>query len=100
MEVESEPEAYGYLFGVGMELLREQPVIGHGAASWWMMQTKYPRADDVHVRGMFDAYPAYKSPHNGFIKILVEFGLVGMLLFGLWLVGVIWITISVLTFRS
>lgn len=100
MEAVVSSDAYSYLIGVGMELFREQPVIGHGPESWYVMQTKYPRMDDVHVRSMFETYPAFKSPHNGFIKILVEFGLLGSLFFGLWLVGVLWITISALTYRS
>lgn len=93
-------EARNYLLGVGLELFGEQPIIGHGIESWWPMQTRQIRADDPYVSGMFEYYPAFRSPHSGPIKIGVELGLVGLLLFGLWVVGVVWITVSALTSRS
>ncbi|MFU8803686.1 MAG: tetratricopeptide repeat protein, partial [Bradymonadaceae bacterium] len=99
-EVPLSSEAYPYLIGVGTDLFSEQPVIGHGPGSWWILQTKTPRIDDSYVRSLFDVYPAHRSPHNGFVKLIVEFGLIGLLFFALWLIGVLYITISALTYRS
>ncbi len=100
MEAPSGIDASAYLLSVGAELFAENPIVGHGAESWWQIQTRAVRGDDPYVRGMFEIYPAFKSPHNGLVKIVVEFGLVGLVLFALWFGGVLWITVSALTYRS
>ncbi len=100
MEAPDGLDANSYLLGVGAQLFAENPIVGHGAESWWPMQTSAVRGDEPYVRGMFEIYPAFKSPHNGLVKIVVEYGVIGLLLFVLWFGGVLWITISALTYRS
>lgn len=100
MEAPAGLDASAYLLGVGTELFAENPIVGHGAESWWQIQTRAVRGDDPYVRGMFEIYPAFKSPHNGLVKIAVEYGVIGLLLFVLWFGGVLWITVSALTYRS
>lgn len=100
MEAPADLDAAAYLLGVGLDLFAEQPIVGHGTGSWWSLQTRSVRGEDPYVRGMFELYPAFKSPHNGFVKIAVEYGLVGLILFALWFGGVAWITVSALTYKS
>jgi tetratricopeptide (TPR) repeat protein len=80
-------EAHSYLLAVGGELFADKPVVGRGAGSWWPSQTSKPVAEHPYVLEMFEHYPAFRSPHNGLLKILVEYGLVGLMLFGLWLLA-------------
>jgi len=88
--------ARSYVLGVAFDLFREQPVIGHGPGGWWASQTKYPRPDDPFVKGLFERWPAFRSPHNAYARVMVEFGGVGLFLLFAWLSTVFAITLTAL----
>lgn len=92
--------AHSYLLAVGTELFSEKPVVGHGAGSWWTLQTEAPNIDHPFVEGMFDLYPAFRTPHNGVTKLLVEYGIVGLALFVLWLLATFAVTLGALARRT
>jgi tetratricopeptide (TPR) repeat protein len=92
--------AHSYLITVGSDLFAEQPIVGHGAGSWWTLQTKMPSTDHPYVEAMFELYPAFHSPHNGVTKLLVEYGVVGLALFLLWLLATFAVTFGALGGRS
>ena len=88
--VESYPDHRfrSYLNSVTRGLWQKEPIIGHGAGGWWLSQTDVVDISDPHVDRMFERYPAFKSPHNDYARIVVEQGAVGLILFVLWLLGV------------
>lgn len=93
-EVLPSKRALEYIAGVGFEHTRDRPLLGHGPGGWWHLQTKYPKADDPFVQGMFEKYAAFRSPHNAYIKFAVNYGLVGLFLFLAWLIGVFVISLE------
>lgn len=88
------PPAYPYLFGLGLDMFRDKPIVGQGAGAWWQIQTKYSRPDDTYVKRMFDTYPAFQRAHNSYAELLAEYGLVGLLLFFGWLSSVFAVTLT------
>ncbi len=78
-----------YLTAVGLELAQERPLLGRGPGAWWRLQTKHPEMDHPAVEGEFRTYPAFKSPHNGWLRTWIEFGGIGFALLALWLAGVV-----------
>jgi len=87
MESVRSMETRGYLTEVAFDLIRERPVFGHGAGAWWRLQTKHPNEGHHAVQGQFTHYPAFRSPHSIYGKLLVEYGAFGFALFFLWFVG-------------
>jgi tetratricopeptide (TPR) repeat protein len=92
--------AHSYLLAVGTDLFSEKPIIGHGAGSWWPLQTESPNIDHPFVESMFAHYPAFRTPHNGVTKLLVEYGVVGLALFVLWLMATFAVTLGALARRT
>lgn len=78
-----------YLNNVTRGLWEQQPVIGHGAGGWWLSQTDVVDVSDPEIDAMFERYPAFKSPHSDYSRIAVEQGALGLLLFVLWMLGVV-----------
>lgn len=89
-------EARSYVTGIAFDLFREQPIIGHGPGAWWTLQTKYPRSDEPFAKGLFERWPAFRSPHNAFARIMTEYGGVGLFLLLAWLSTVIALTVTAL----
>jgi tetratricopeptide (TPR) repeat protein len=89
-----------YLMTVGSDFFADKPIVGHGAGSWRTLQTSSPHIDHPFVDAMFDLYPAFRSPHNGVTKLLVEYGVVGLTLFLLWLASTLVLSIKALAGRS
>lgn len=84
--IEELPEgARGYLFATSLDLLRAEPVIGHGPNSWWLLQTKSPRVDHDFAKSLKTRYPTFRAPHNGFALTMAELGGIGIGLLCLWL---------------
>ncbi|MFB6264571.1 MAG: O-antigen ligase family protein [Bradymonadaceae bacterium] len=77
-----------YLWQVGRRLVEERPLIGHGPGAWWRLQTKYPVEDHPYADGQFLSYPTHRSPHNVWVRLAVDYGALGSILFLLWLIGV------------
>lgn len=87
-------EMRGYLVEGAFDLFQDRPSIGLGPSGWWHNQTKYPNAEHPAVQGVFANYPAYRTPHNGWARFLVEYGAIGFALLALWLLGVAAIAIG------
>ena len=77
-----------YLNSVARGLWEEEPLLGHGAGGWWLMQTHVIDDGDPHIRKMFERYPAFRSPHSAYARVLVEQGALGLILFLLFLAGI------------
>lgn len=100
VEEVSDETAWKYVTGIGLDLLRDSPVGGQGAGSWWVMQTRFPRGDDPFVVRMFDQYPAFQSAHNSIVQMGAELGVVGLLLFLAWISAVFGVTITAFANRE
>lgn len=87
METVRSLEERAYLASVSFDLFQERPFVGRGAGAWWRLQTKHPNMDNPAVSRRFAHYPAYRSPHNAWSKLVVEYGVIGLALFALWLAG-------------
>jgi hypothetical protein len=87
--IESPPlgEARGYIAQVAMSLVKERPLVGQGAAGWWLRQTRFPEAAHPWVKQMFFEYPALRSPHSAPLLIAVQYGLLGLVLALIWAVA-------------
>jgi tetratricopeptide (TPR) repeat protein len=90
-------EMHEYLLEVSGRYISEKPLIGHGAGAWWSTQTDRIDPDHPFVAEMFEVYPAFRSTHNGYTKLLVEWGGVGLALFALWVLGVLGVSIRALS---
>ena len=71
-------DARAYLIGVAFDLVRDQPVVGHGPGGWWAQQTKFPRPEEDFVTQFHVSYPAFRSPHNAFALAMADLGGVGL----------------------
>lgn len=96
MESVRSMEVRSYLAGISFELFQERPFVGRGAGAWWRLQTKQPNIDHPAAQQRFVHYPAYRSPHNVWSKLSVEYGVVGLALFVLWLAGCVAIGLGAL----
>jgi len=85
METVDSYEARRYLAGVGYNLWRNRPALGHGAGAWWQLQTNELLAEHPAVQRRFHRYAAYRSPHNAVVRVGVEYGLIGGALLLIWL---------------
>ncbi len=77
-----------YLNAVIRGQWQNEPVIGHGAGGWGLMQTDVIHEGDPVVRAQFHRYADFASPHNDYGRVLVEQGVLGLILFLLWLAGI------------
>ena len=57
-----------YLWGNGLKLFIESPVLGHGR-------------DSFEILSMLRRFPYVSAPHNDYLRSLVEFGIVGLAVF-------------------
>ncbi len=78
-----------YLNSVARGLWEKEPILGHGAGGWWLMQTDVIDDSDPVVNSMFNRYPAFKSPHSDYARLSVEQGALGLLLFLLFAAGIL-----------
>lgn len=78
---------HSYLDSVTRGLWQNEPLLGYGAGGWWLMQTDVVDDSDDEFRTAFNRYPAFRSPHSDYRRILVEQGGLGLALFLLWLAG-------------
>lgn len=90
-------EAHDYLLETTTALFAEQPIVGHGAGAWWPLQTRQVDIEHPYVSDWFDTYPAFRSPHNGASKLMVEYGLVGVSLFALFLASAIGVSVAAMS---
>lgn len=74
-----------------IKLIEEKPLLGHGAANWKIEMLKYGNKGLVSENNI----TFYQRPHNDFLWIFSEFGLLGGLLY---LLGFVW-TFLILIFR-
>lgn len=66
-----------------IKLIEEKPLLGHGAANWKIEMLKYGNKGLVSENNI----TFYQRPHNDFLWIFSEFGLLGGLLY---LLGFVW----------
>lgn len=87
--IESLPQgqADDYLYGLTLELAKLQAPIGLGAGGWWLAQPPISLTPAPFLLDKFDHYPVFRSPHNGFARIWVDFGLLGLVLFAGWILA-------------
>jgi tetratricopeptide (TPR) repeat protein len=90
------PEEADYLSKVRSEMAAQKVLTGQGAGAWWVGQTRVVFADHAYLKGLFDIYPAFRSTHHGFYKILIEYGAIGLLLFGVWLLAALMLAVDMM----
>lgn len=93
-------QAHAYLLTVGASLVAQKPLLGSGAGAWWPAQTEFPHHDHAFSAAEFEFYPAFRSPHNGVMRLLVEYGVVGLLIFLIGVFGVLAIALGALLRRD
>ncbi|MEZ4461337.1 MAG: tetratricopeptide repeat protein [bacterium] len=100
VEEVTDETAWNYVTGIAFDLFRDAPIGGQGAGSWWVMQTRFPRAEDPYVARMFEQYPAFQSAHNSLAQMLAEYGAIGVLLFLAWMSAVAGMTVTAFARRE
>lgn len=93
-------QAHAYLLSVGASLIAQKPLLGSGAGAWWPAQTEFPHQDHAFGAAEFEFYPAFRSPHNGATGLLVEYGVVGFLLFFTWIFAILAVALGALMRRT
>lgn len=85
-----------FLFAaVGVEILRQKPILGVGADNFGFEFNKYRAAiskkgeNAALVTGNEDAIP--ERAHNEYLQVASELGIVGAILFAAFLIAVIWL---------
>ena len=69
-----------YLWSIGLKMVEDKPLLGHGLNSLTQIQAQYYPKDPADMPfGAQYLYMAY--PHNGYLKIWIESGLVGLILY-------------------
>jgi len=82
----------GYIWSRSLLLIKESPIFGSGADSFTL---SFPQNDYINQGNVFgDTQKIVDKPHNQFIGLFIEFGLIGLGLFLAWFVG------SVFTYRK
>lgn len=78
----------GYIWSRSIPLIFEKPLLGHGPDQFVL---SFPQTDYVSKLNAF-ANPELivDKPHNQYLGFLVEFGFVGLLLYLIWVGGVLW----------
>ena len=87
-------QEHDYLAQVRDKMIAEKPVTGQGAGGWWLSQTRVVFPEHPYMQGLFDIYPAFRSTHSGYLKVLIEYGAIGMMLMGLWLIGALMLLVD------
>lgn len=85
----TDPQARDYVRQLSRAHAAERPLLGLGAAGFWLSQSRIVLGDHPFLDDQFDTYPVFRSPHNGFLKILIEYGVLGLVLFALLVCGVL-----------
>lgn len=94
------PEEADYLAKVRSEMASQKVLTGQGAGAWWIGQTRVAFADHPYLKGLFDIYPAFRSTHHGFYKILIEYGAIGLLLFAVWLLAALMLAVDMMRVKE
>ena len=76
----ADPQAHDYLDAISLKAAKDRPLVGQGAGGWWLAQSRFIALDHPFTRARFDHYPAFRSTHNGYAKIFIEYGVLGILL--------------------
>ncbi|MGB7203717.1 MAG: O-antigen ligase family protein [Pyrinomonadaceae bacterium] len=80
---------------VGVEMLRQNPLVGVGADNFGVEFNKYRAAISTKtenaelVTGNEDAIP--ERAHNEYLQVAVELGIVGAIIFAVFLIAVFWL---------
>ncbi len=70
-----------YLWKIALNMVKDAPLLGHGLNSYSKINKQYfpPRPEDMPYASGSYLYLAY--PHNSYLKLWVEIGLIGLLLY-------------------
>ncbi len=73
----------GYIWSRSLPLVKSRPIIGNGPDSYALV---FPQRDYVMRANVFgDTMKIVDKPHNQYVGILVEFGVLGLICFLYWL---------------
>ncbi|MEM1349588.1 MAG: hypothetical protein AAGI01_13585, partial [Myxococcota bacterium] len=67
--------------------------LGEGAGGWWLTQTRYGVLDETTPKP-FTHYAVFRSPHNAPAKITTEYGLAGLVMWGLWCIAALLLALA------
>ena len=68
-----------YLWSFSQKMIQDAPILGHGLNSYSQIHTRYFPAIENFPGGYRYLYLGY--PHNGYLKMWVEIGLMGLILY-------------------
>lgn len=80
MESLRDDSAQDYLEGITLKAAKDRPLIGQGSGGWWLSQSRFVDMGHPFYVERFDHYPAFHSTHNGYAKVFIEYGVLGLLL--------------------
>ncbi|CAN5266976.1 hypothetical protein BH09BAC1_BH09BAC1_18270 [soil metagenome] len=69
-----------FLWGHTWQMIKEKPIMGHGGGSWRILFPQYGLQNNRSQQG----YIHFQQPHNDWLWIWAEYGLIGLLLWGLF----------------
>ena len=72
-----------YLWSFSQKMIQDAPILGHGLNSYSQIHTRYfPSYEEFHQHQHGSIGYLYMGyPHNGYLKVWVEIGLIGLLLY-------------------
>jgi len=83
------------------EMIREHPLFGVGAGNWQIFFPSYGLGDFMQTNYLVsDGYTTFQRPHNDFLWVLSELGILGFLAYLGVFIYAIWSTIQVLKSES
>lgn len=80
IESVQDPEAKDYLQAITLKAAKDRPLIGLGSGGWWLSQSRFVELDHAFFKERFDHYPAFRSTHQSYAKVFIEYGVLGLLL--------------------
>jgi len=83
-----------YYNGVGIAIIKEYPIFGVGLNNYSYLYNNQNALDYLEDKTVIDENSKYMYPHNGFVQMASEIGIVGTLLFFVYLIYVYYLTMK------
>ena len=80
IESVQDDEAKDYLHALTLKAAKDRPLIGLGAGGWWLSQSRFVELGHPFLKKRFDHYPAFRSTHQSYAKVFIEYGVLGLIL--------------------
>lgn len=80
IESVQDDEARDYLQAITLKAAKDRPLIGLGSGGWWLSQSRFVELDHAFLKKRFDHYPAFRSTHQSYAKVFIEYGVLGLIL--------------------